>query len=71
MFMNKLFSFLLIAIICISMPLQGFALSSGESAVLTKNVILTKWNLERSVSNGKRYVKAIDELIEAKKDDKK
>ena len=68
--MKKIFSLLLLLVLCISAPLQGFAVSTTDKSRLTKNVIISKAGLERSLVKWTKYRKAVDKLIEEKKNDK-
>jgi len=66
---KKTLSFVTLMIIALGIPLQWFALSQGEKAKLTKNVIISQSKLERNLVTGKKYIRAIDRLIEEKKND--
>ena len=68
--MKKILSIGLLFIVCISTPFQGFALSTADKSRLTKNVIISKTGLERSLIKWTKYRKAVDKLIEEKKNDK-
>ena len=66
---KKTLSFVTLMIIALGIPLQWFALSQGEKAKLTKNVIISQSKLERNLVTGNRYIRAIDKLIETKSTD--
>ena len=67
---KKYTALILMLIVTIGLPMQWFALSQAEKSRLTKNVILSKVGLERSLVKWTKYRKAVDKLIEEKKNDK-
>ena len=66
---KKSLALVTLIIIFLGIPLQWFALSQAEKAKLTKNVIISQSKLERNLVTGKKYIRAIDRLIEEKKND--
>ena len=66
---KKSLAFVTLIIISIGIPLQWFALSQAEKSKLTKNVIISQSNLNKNLVTGKKYIRAIDRLIEEKKND--
>jgi len=68
--LKKIVALFVFTTIIVWMPAQGFALAASERSYMASRIIKSKINLEKNFSNGKQYRRAIDTLIENKKDDK-